>query len=208
MSSDRIEILHDHYKDTFTLITSRERIRDRLFFWTIVVFAILAFQIQYPANVHGSLGSISVGGNIINLNLVPLGVLVDATWVFLAAAVLKYCQTTKSVERSYPYLHLLEDQISTALGDDRVYRREGRAYLSDYPRLLHWAWRFYTILFPLAMIVAAIYLYSVEVAELHRHVLALLFDGLFAASIVVIVCVYRFFPGAKHSTSAMPLPSA
>ena len=208
MGGDKLDILHDHYKDTFALIASRERIRDRLFFWAIVVFAILALQIQYPANVHGALGSVSVGGNNINLNMVPLGVLVDATWVFLAATVLKYCQTTKAVERAYPYLHLLEDQISMALGDDRVYRREGRAYLSDYPRLLEWAWRFYTVLFSLAMILAVIYLYSVEVAELHRHVLALLFDGLFAASIVVIVGVYRFFPGAKRSTSAAPLPSA
>ena len=198
LSNDTLGILHDHYKDTYSVIAARERLRDKLFLWVIVVFAVLGFEIQYPVNVHGTLGTLSLGGNNINLNSVPLAVLLAASWGFLAALVLKYCQTTKAVERSYPYLHLLEDEISIALGDVSLYRREGRAYLSNYPRLLEWAWRFYTIVFPVAMILAVIYLYGAEVAFLHRHILALVFDGVFAASIVVIVCVYRFLPGGKH----------
>ncbi len=201
MTDENLSLLHDHYKETFSLIRVRESQRDKLFLWLLLLFAVLIVEVQYPANVHGVLGSVTVAGNTVNLNLVPLNLLLDASWVFLAAFVLKYCQTAKAVDRQYPYLHLLEDRISDALNDQEVYRREGRVYLSHYPRLLNWAWVLYTIVFPTAMILAVIYLYVVEVRELRRSLLALVFDGAFALSVISTVCVYRYLPGDAGSTA-------
>jgi hypothetical protein len=145
--ADKLSLLHDHYKETFALIRERETQRDRLFLWLLVIFALLVIEIQYPANFNGVLGHVNVAGNNIDLQQLPLARLLNVSWVFTAALVLKYCQVAKAVERQYTYLHLLEDRISDGLGDTELYRREGRAYREQYPHLLNWAWVYYTILF-------------------------------------------------------------
>ncbi len=197
MADDNLSLLHDHYKDSFSLIRSREDQRDSLFLWLLALYLLMILEIQYPANIHGALGSLSIAGNTINLQLVPLPLLLDASWVFLAAFVLKYCQTTKLVERQYPYLHRLEDSISGLLKDQGLYRREGHEYLSQYPLVLKWAWISYTFIFPAALILATLYLYGVECTVLKYSCLSKLFDGIFGLSVIVSLVLYRFIPN-KH----------
>lgn len=197
LSSENLALLHDHYKESFSLIRDRESQRDKLFLSLLLFYGLMIVEVQYPANVHGVLGSLTIAGNKVNLQLLPLSLLLSASWVFLAAYILKYCQVTTAVERQYKYLHMLEDRISSLLGDDEVYRREGRAYMSKYPRLLNWAWIAYTFLFPAALILATVVLYVVELTELRRSWLALLFDAIFAFSVIITLVLYRVFPTAK-----------
>lgn len=107
--TEKLALLHDHYKESFALIRERETQRDRLFLWLLVIFAVLVIEIQYPANFHGVLGHVNVAGNDIDLQRLPLALLLNVSWMFTAAFVLKYCQVAKAVERQYTYLHLLED---------------------------------------------------------------------------------------------------
>jgi hypothetical protein len=93
---------------------------------------------------------------------------------------------------------VLEDRISDALGEDEVYRREGRAYLHDYPALLNWAWIYYTIFIPVALLFGTVYLYRVELF-LGYSPLSQLFDAFFALSIVVSLVLYRFLPRRKRA---------
>ncbi len=211
MADDNLSLLHDHYKDSFSLIRSREDQRDSLFLWLLAFYLLMILEIQYPANIHGALGSLSIAGNTINLQLVPLPLLLDASWVFLAAFVLKYCQTTKLVERQYPYLHRLEDSISDLLKDQGFYRREGHEYLSQYPLVLKWAWISYTFIFPAALILATLYLYGVEFKVLKYSWLSKLFDGIFGLSVIVSLVLYRFIrdkhgPGAASGQSKPSAP--
>jgi hypothetical protein len=158
-------------------------------------------EIQYPVDAKGALGSIMIFGNTINLRALPLALLLSASWVLVAATALKYCQLAKSVERQYPFLHLLENRMSDGLGDDDIYRREGRSYLSEYPLVLKWATFCYTILVPVALIVGTIYLYSVEVRSLPYPVPFEVFDGLFVSMIVISLCLYRIVPRRKPVTA-------
>jgi hypothetical protein len=121
-----------------------------------------------------------------------------------AAFVLKYCQVAKAVERQYTYLHLLEDRISDRLGDADVYRREGRAYQEKYPHLLNWAWVYYTILFPVALTVAVVYLLVVECTSLQASVLSKAFDVVFGISILASLGLYRIRPLPKSKTGGVP----
>jgi len=193
-SQSNLELLHDHYKETFSLILARERRRDRFLLWLLFLFAVLILEIQYPVDAHGALGSITILGNTINLHALPLALLLNASWFLVAAILLKWCQLTTSVERQYDFLHLLEDRISDALGDDDVYRREGRVYLSKYPRLLNWAWLSYVYLIPVGLFAGTIYLYTVEARSLPYSVPSKVIDGLFASLIVISLFLYRFIP--------------
>ncbi len=202
LTDEQLSLLHDHFKESFTLIRDRERQRDRLFLWLLLLYAVLIIEIQYPANAQGALGTVTIAGNTIDLQLIPLFLLLDASWVFLAAFVLKYCQVATAVDRQYPYLHALEERISASLKDEDLYRREGRAYLTSYPRLLSWAWLCYTLVFPSALILATGYLYVVEAVALRYSPFSKAFDGLFAMGIVITVILYRYLQGGHPGPGA------
>jgi hypothetical protein len=109
--SPHLEVLHDHYKESFSYIRERERERDRLFLILIALFALLALQIQYPINFRGALSSITFLGIELDAGSLPLPAFLTATWVVTLAITLRYCQASINVERQYEYLHKLEVSV-------------------------------------------------------------------------------------------------
>jgi hypothetical protein len=193
--SPRLEVLHDHYKESFSYIRERERERDRLFL--IALFALLALEIQYPINFRGAVGTLTFLGIELNVDALPLPAFLTATWVTVLVITLRYCQASTNVERQYKYLHTLEDKISAELEDDELYRREGRAYKSEYPLFSWWAWRFYVVVLPvIASIVTVVLIYN-EWARLDYPLLGKLFDVISASGIAVSFVLYRIVPLAS-----------
>jgi hypothetical protein len=99
-----------------------------------------------------------------------------ATWVTVLVITLRYCQASTNVERQYKYLHTLEDKISAELKDDELYRREGRAYRSEYSPFRWWIRRFYVIVLPVVAIIATGVLIYNEWAKLNYPLLGNIFD--------------------------------
>src|SRR5215210_6052030 len=64
-----IEVLHDHYKESFSYIRERERERDRLFLILIALFALLALEIQYPINFRSAVGTLRFLGIELNVDV-------------------------------------------------------------------------------------------------------------------------------------------
>jgi hypothetical protein len=193
--SPRLEVLHDHYKESFSYIRERERERDRLFL--IALFALLALEIQYPINFRGAVGTLTFLGIELNVDALPLPAFLTATWVTVLVITLRYCQASTNVERQYKYLHTLEDKISAELEDDELYRREGRAYKSEYPLFSWWAWRFYVVVLPVIAIIVTVVLIYNEWARLDYPLLGKLFDVISASGIAVSFVLYRIVPLAS-----------
>src|SRR3712207_25393 len=131
--SPRLEVLHDHYKESFSHIRERERERDRLFLILIVLFALLALEIQYPINFRGPGGTLTFLGIELNVHALPWPPCGTATWATNLVLTLRYCQPSTNVERQYNSLRPLEDKISEEAKAEDLYRRQGRAYKSEYP---------------------------------------------------------------------------
>ena len=193
-SDTELGLLHDHYKDTFSYIVDRERRRDRLFVLLILVFALLFFEVEYPAAVGETLGTISVLGVDVNIRDLPLAAILDVSWVLGLLVGLKYCQTALSVERQYPYLHRLEEEIGSRLTDPDLFSREGKAYLRAYPSVLNWAWFCYVILFPIAVLVGTLLLSVVMWRDLSYSGLAKTFASVMAAALVISFALYQVVP--------------
>lgn len=190
----QLEVLHDHYKDSFLYIREREKERDRLFLILIALFVVLAFEIQYATDFLSTLSAITILGVRANLSTLPLAALLAATWLFVLAITLRYCQATINVERQYEYLHTLEDKISAQLGDDELYRREGRAYERKYPIFSEWAWRFYVDLLPLIVVFAVVVLIYQEFTGSGNSLLSRVIDLLIAGGVVISFVLYRIAP--------------
>lgn len=165
LTEKQLDILHDHYKETFARIRDAEASRDRLFLVLIGLFALLSLEIGYPAALGGTLGTLNIAGGELNLQALPLPALLNITWVLTLAIGLRYCQTSILINRQYPYLHLLEETISAAVGGDDLYQREGKVYLRGYPLMLNVAWFVYGILFPAIVMIASALLVWVGICQ-------------------------------------------
>jgi hypothetical protein len=194
VTDKQLEILHDHYKETFARLREAEALRDRLFLWLIGLFVLLILEIGYPAAVGGTFGKLNILGGEINLNSLPLAPLLNATWMVTLTVGLRYCQVTILVQRQYPYLHTLEEAISPNVGGGNLYQREGKVYLQEYPLLLDVAWFAYCILFPIIVIVATIGLIIWEIRQLPYPIYHKLFDELIAIALICFFFVYRMQP--------------
>lgn len=190
----QLNVLHDHYKETFARLKEMEGKRDRLFLGVIGLFALLCLEIGYPADVGGTLGQVTIWGGELNLQSLPLPALLNVTWVLLLAIGLRYCQVTVHVNRQYPYLHLLEEKISPRIGGGNLYRREGKVYLTEYPLLLDVAWFAYGFLFPLIVILAASALIAWEFSRLPYPIYHLIFDAFVGGALILFFILYRIQP--------------
>jgi hypothetical protein len=190
----RLDVLHDHYKETFSYIREREKQRDRLFLVLIGLFALLVLEIQYPAGFGDALGKVKILDAEVDLSVLPLPGLLGVSWVLTFAIALRYCQAAINADRQYGYLHGLEDKISAELGDDALYRREGRSYLEEYPLFQDWAWICYVFLFPAIAALGTLALIVVEVTRLPYPLLSKALDGALAAAVILTFYLYRWHP--------------
>lgn len=206
----QLEVLHDHYKETFERQREVEAARDRLFLWVIGLFALLSLEVGYPASVGRSLGKIGVAGAELNLQALPLPAILNATWVLTFAITLRYCQAAILVTRQYSYVHMLEENISpilrgsqryqageplvTPLLDEDIYHREGKVYLRGYPTLLNVASIAYVGIFPLIVVFASLGLVIWEWRRLPYPKLNRGFDSAIAFTLIVFLLLYRVIP--------------
>lgn len=189
-----LSIIHDHYKETFALIRERERLRDRSFGFLILLFAVLVLEVFYPSQAGASISVVHAFGTDIDIRQLPLALLIDATWVFALTIALGYCRTVAHIERQYPYLHHLEDWMASALGNDTLYRREGRVYLNNYPVFLNIAWFSYVIVFPVVAMLGCLVLVWHEWTALPYSAPHKVFDSVIALLVVASFGFYALVP--------------
>lgn len=202
MAEDKtLQILHDHYKESFAIIREREKQRDLLFLSVIGLLAFLLLILQY--GLHSNF-EFSALGTKIALKELPFHVLVSANWTFLLISLLRYQQCVLHVENQYAYIHDLEKTIRSKL-DVRAYYREGEAYFVSSAALFrNWAWIFYTFLCPTLVVLAAVRAGYIEwqldlIPTSHR-----VFDCgvLVCLSVSIVLFFWRHgFPKVSHSST-------
>ncbi len=152
MSSDdvKLEILAEHYKDTFFHIQEYLKLRDRLFLLILIVATLMLFQIYSPAE-SGETFSQFITKKLELKSSIDITFIGSIIWFALLSLVVRYFQTVVHIDRQYAYIHQLEELISTEYGST-AFTREGKSYLKDYPLFSSWAWILYTIVFPVLLL--------------------------------------------------------
>lgn len=155
----KLEVVHQHYRDTFDHIQACLRVRDRLFLCIIALLAISAFQLFSPGEAPGMMAewikeklSLAMAPNVDFLGSV--------LWFLILGIALRYFQAVVHLERAYAYIHRIESELSPHW-DDRIFTREGVNYNSNYPLfscLMDWM---YKLVFPLVfLLVLSVRIYS------------------------------------------------
>ncbi len=148
----KVQILSDHYKDTFSYVRQYLDIRDRMFLFILVLLALQFFQVSAPDESSKAILDFFEThiGFQITVNKDSLNAVL---WFVLLSVVIRYFQANVHVNRQYNYLHKLEEKF-TELFEEEVISREGSGYLNDYPLFSKWTNLVYTWVFPALLLIS------------------------------------------------------
>lgn len=187
MESEKLAILHDHYRDTCSVMQGQRAARDRYFYFVLAVLAIALFDIAAPQGFASTIADVLKSKA--QLSSTPdLGYIRSLLWFLLLGFTVRYCQSALAVERQYSYVHKLESLLSTHV--EGAFTREGEAYLSDYPLFLDWAHYLYTLVFPLLLSAVAIVWTYRQIPGPRPWPWAVWFDGVVTAAILISIGTY------------------
>ena len=154
MENAKLQLLHDHYKDTFFYIQEYIKLRYRLFLFILIVVTLMLFQVYSPSE-FGKAVSQFITKKLELKSPINITFIGSILWFGLLSLVVRYFQTVVHIERQYKYIHQIEEQLSAEYAN-KVFTREGKSYLNDYPLFSSWAWILYTIVFPTLLVVLVI----------------------------------------------------
>lgn len=194
MHATKLEILHDHHKDSFHYIRELEKARDRQFIILILVMGLLFLAVQFPDYLRSLLQGVKIGAGEVDVSKLPLSIVTSALWAVFWALAVRYCQSSINVERKYDYLHNLEETIGDILENKNIYCREGKAYLDKYPAFSSWTYFYYTRLFPILVMLLTGYLWYLEYQTVKRQCYYLIFDAVTASGVLISFFLYRIWP--------------
>lgn len=147
----QLEILYDHYKDSFTHIREYSQLRNRLFLLVALLLTVL--QVSTPDNVPLALSGFLKQSLGIEVTLAA-GVVGVLLWVVLLAVVIRYFQISLTVDQQYELLHRQEKELCRLVGWDAFVReRSGYVSTTEYPAFRKLVATLYGWFFPLLLIV-------------------------------------------------------
>ncbi len=150
---DKLNILYDHYKDTFSIQKENEKSRNKLFLVLCICILILMLMIIYPNNIYENLQEFFSDNLGINIKF-ELKVLELFNWFIISYLTIRYYQINANIEKNYKYIHDIEDMLEKK--HKLLIYREGKNYLEQYPMFLTFSYIFYKYVFPVLFSVCII----------------------------------------------------
>lgn len=188
MEDAKLQLLHDHYKDTFSYIRGYLKLRDRLFVLILIVVTLMLFQVYSPAESSEAVSQF-ITKKLELKSPIDITFIGSIIWFSLLSLVVRYFQTVVHIERQYTYIHQIEEQLS-AQYENKAFTREGKSYLKDYPLFSSWAWILYTIVFPVLLLVLVIVKIVGEISQARSILLLLSINVAIALFIILSTLFY------------------
>ena len=188
MEDAKLQLLHDHYKDTFFYIQEYIKLRDRLFLFILIVVTFMLFQLYSPVSA-GEAVSHFITKKLELKSPIDITFIGSIIWFGLLSLVVRYFQTVVHIERQYKYIHQIEEQLSSEYAN-KVFTREGKAYLNNYPVFSSWAWILYTIVFPALLGALVIFKINREIWQAGSISLLISVNSAIALFIVLSILFY------------------
>ena len=147
-SEKKIDILNDHYKDTFSHLVSYRKQRDRVLVYLSGIVAIMLVYEMFPQQITSAVSEIvskKIGvdtlDSIVNflVDRLPL--------IFACILSFKYFQLRALIERQYSYLQELEGELASLFYSGVPYTRESNFSLRENPNLSLWSHKPYNLFF-------------------------------------------------------------
>ena len=184
-----LEVLYDHYKDTYQLNLLVQKERDRLFVKLCLTLTTLLLIIVDP-NTLSILASTIVENELKIIIPHSLVIVQSFLWALLLYFFASYFRKILYIERQYVYIYELEVVIAEIL--DKKFTREGNSYLEDYPMILNFTHYLYQLIFPVLSIIIVVYKIYLEIIS-EIFLIAKIFDFVMGMFVVIVIVLYLYF---------------
>ena len=145
LSDDKtLEVLYDHYKDSFAQIQRYNQSRNRLLLY--VFLGIAGMQLINPAETHSIFGQVLTKHVGVSPQLTAQSV-ATVLWIAILYGIIRYFQTTLTIDLQYNFLHDIERKLASSLSASE-FSRERRGYDSNFRGFRLTAAIFYRIIVP------------------------------------------------------------
>lgn len=148
-----IEILYDHYKDTFEQQKGYLAKRDHLTILLMILAILLIGLIFDPNYISGKLNAVikaQVDNLTFDFEFINTGLIIAFFWFSL-----QYYMVVLQIEKMYQYLDQCEESLCTGYTEFKI-NREGAYYLKSYPWMKTLADKFFVIGIPLGFIILSV----------------------------------------------------
>lgn len=187
---DTLDILYDHYKETFSLSKEAQSRRNKSFF---VLCVLESFSFLILIRPEKAFELILDGINIeLDRTLQISNTIIQTLlWLLIAYVMIRYIQDMLYVERQYIYLDKLEKAISNNMTVN-IFLREGDHYLRNYPMVLNFIDLFYKMLMPIFFGVINVVRIYKEWKIVNGITIAVICDTVLCVVILIITWFYFF----------------
>ncbi len=144
-----IEVLYDHYKDTFEQQKRYLAKRDHLTVLLLILAILLIGLIFDPNYISSKLNAViktQVDNLVFDFEFINTGLIIAFFWFSL-----QYYMVVLQIERMYKYLDQCEASLCAGYTDFKI-NREGAYYLKSYPWMKTLADRFFVLGIPIGFI--------------------------------------------------------
>lgn len=187
---DTLEVLYDHYKETFSLSKEAQARRNKSFIVLCILEAISFFILIKPERAFELI--LNGINQQINTTLQLSNTIIQSLlWLLITYVMIRYIQDMLYVERQYTYLDNLEKEISN-LTSTSVFKREGVNYQKNYPMVLNFIDLFYKMLMPIFFAVINTVRICKEWSMMDKNYITLICDTILFIAIFVIDWFYFF----------------
>lgn len=187
---DTLDVLYDHYKETFSLSKESQGRRNKSFVILCVLEAI-SFLLLIRPEMAFELILKGINRDIETPLQLSNTIIQTLIWLLIVYVMIRYIQDMLYIERQYTYLNKLEKEISN-LTISGIFSREGENYQRNYPMVLNFIDLFYKMLMPILFALINIVRIHEEWILSQESLIALVCDTILCAAIIVIDWFYFF----------------
>lgn len=186
---DKVELLYDHYKDTYALHMDMRKKRDTFFIILCIGIALLFCFLLNPSDVFDSLYKMIQGYLSLELPF-QITVIQSFVWVIVLYIFIRYIQINIYIERQYKYIEQLENKISEQA--EIEFNREGKNYENEYPLVLNMIHIIYVWVFPImSILIIVLKIYFEKIQNI--NIIPFIFDTMIALFIILLNIFYLIF---------------
>lgn len=187
---DILDVLYDHYKETFSLSKEAQGRRNKSFVILCVLEAV-SFLLLIRPEMAFELILKGINKDIETPLQLSNTIIQTLIWLLIVYVMIRYIQDMLYIERQYTYLDKLEKEISN-LTISGIFSREGENYQRNYPMVLNFIDLFYKMLMPILFALINIVRIHGEWILSQESTIALVCDTILCVAIIVIDWFYFF----------------
>lgn len=193
-----LELLYDHYKETFSLSKEAQARRNKSFIVLCILEAISFLLLLKPEKIFELIRE-GINKELDMTLQLSNTIIQTLLWLLIVYVMIRYIQDMLYIERQYIYLDNLEKEI-TNLGAINIFAREGTNYQRNYPIVLNFIDLFYKMLMPIFFaLINSVRIYR-EWMLLNKVTISFICDMILFMSIFVINWFYFFEMHSKFTS--------